>query len=210
MNADQEADIIVNNLKNFYKRYNKTIVLILASFLILCIGTMFYQWLHNRYESKAADTFYTIINSDESDQRNKKINEFVFEYKASPYASLAQLFLISEDLKKGNWQGVDMQVNRLVTKTSSRFIIDQAYLLQSRRFLATQQYEKTIETLNKINNTKQVSVLMIRGLAEEKLGHIEESKNSFLKANELLSKINPDSALKSFIWYQQASMTNHE
>lgn len=205
MHADHEADIVVNNLKKFFKEYQKAIFLFVFFFIAITIATFTYQWFHNRYEARASEAFFTMMNVKDSNEKLNKAKSIVKDYQSSPFAALTQLLLISDDLKKGNWQGVDMQVSRLKKNGSPNFVMDQAYLLQSRRFLSTNQEDKALSTLKLIKNPNQMTVFLIEGLAEKKLGNQKASEASFMKASELLSRTNPESSLKNFIWYQQST-----
>lgn len=204
MHADHEADIVVNNLKKFYNEYKKIILWFLVSLLIILIVTFTYQYFHNRYEAQASENFYTLLKIEDNNEKINKAKKFVVEYKSSPYASLTQLLLISDDLKKGNWQGVDMQIQKLIQSGAPDFVLDQAYLLQARRFLSTNQEDKAILILKKIKNPNQMTVYLITGLAEKKAGNLEAAEKSFKQASEVLSRTNPESSLKNFIWYQQS------
>ncbi|MDG2348173.1 MAG: tetratricopeptide repeat protein [Gammaproteobacteria bacterium] len=204
MHANHEADIVVNNLKKFYSKYNKIIFLFVISFITISIVTFTYQYFHNRYETQASENFYTLLKIEDNYEKINKAKKFVVEYKSSPYASLTQLLLISDDLKKGNWQGVDMQVQRLIQNGAPVFVLDQAYLLQARRFLSTNQEDKALLILKKIKNPNQVTVYLITGLAEKKLRNYDNAEEAFIKASTLLSRTNPESSLKNFIWYQQS------
>ena len=204
MHANHEADIVVNNLKKFYNKYNKIIFLFLISFISISIVTFTYQYFHNRYEAQASENFYTLLKIEDNNEKINQAKKFVIEYKSSPYASLTQLLLISDDLKKGNWQGVDMQVQKLIQRGAPDFVLDQTYLLQERRFLATNQEDKALLVLKKIKNPNQMTVYLITGLAEKKLSNYDNAEKAFIKASTLLSRTNPESSLKNFIWYQQS------
>lgn len=202
MNAEHEADIVVNQLKSFYNQYKTAIFTSILAFIFLTIGTMFYQWSNNRYESKAAQSFYTIISTEDPAEKVELSHTFVDEFSHSPYTSLVELILIYDDLQKGNWQGVDMRVNRIQNMHVPTFVKDQALLLQARRMLVTNQYEKTINLIEKIKNKDQSMCMLIKGMAEEKLGRHEQASESFNKANTILVKDQPDSTLKSFMAFQ--------
>ena len=148
MSADYEADIVVNNLKNFYNQY-KTVIFYVSVILILAtLSIVFYQWSHYRYENRAANRFFELMSLDQSDDKIEQIKSFTVNYKSSPYASLAKLVIIADDLKQGNWQGVDMQVDQITASNPAIFVKDQAYLLQARRL--TRQFEQALNTLDKI------------------------------------------------------------
>ena len=210
MHAEHEAEIIVNKLTQFFSKYKKVIYLSIIAFCVLTITTFTYQLFHHRYETKAAEAFFVMMSTKDSDQKISQVKTFVNDYQASPYASLARLLLIADDLDKGNWQGVDMQVQSLTKNKVPEFVADQAYILQARRFLATNQPQKALDKLSKLKPGSQVTYYLVQGLAEKQLGHTDDATKAFMKANELLSKVNPDSSLKNFIWYQQAQNLNHE
>ncbi|MEE2769632.1 MAG: tetratricopeptide repeat protein [Pseudomonadota bacterium] len=210
MQAEYEAEIIVKNIKDFYQKYKNLIFTSVISFFVICVITMSYQWYHYRYESRASADFFVIMNNDQDEQKISQVKQFVNDYPSSPYAFLAKLILISDDLQNGNWQGVDMQTKEIISANAPDFIIDQAYFLQARRFLATKQPQKSLDALNKIKSNNQVGIYIIRGLAEKELGHYKKADETLLKANKLLYNINPESSLKNFIWYQQSSVPYHE
>lgn len=210
MSADYEADIVVNHLKNFYNQY-KTVIFYFSVVLILTtLSIVFYQWSHYRYENRAANRFFELMSLDQSDDKIEQIKSFTVNYKSSPYASLAKLVIIADDLKQGNWQGVDMQVDQITASNPAIFVKDQAYLLQARRFLATRQFEQALNTLDKIKEKNQTIIYVIKGLAENELHRIDASQSSFEKAKNILTKYDPDSTLQNFIWYQQALSIHHE
>ena len=74
MHANHEADIVVNNLKKFYNKYNKIIFLFLISFISISIVTFTYQYFHNRYEAQASENFYTLLKIEDN---NEKINQAI-------------------------------------------------------------------------------------------------------------------------------------
>lgn len=205
MQADHEADMVLNRVNQFIKQ-NKLHITICASimiFLTIFVGT--YQWYSNKIANASAKDFYIMLNEPNPNKQIELSESFVNKYKTGAYTGLVSLILIQHDLANENWQGVDMRIKQLTSQSLPPFIKEQAMYLQIKRYLATKQFEHAASVLAKLKAPNQTTALMYKGMIAKGLNQEDDAKKAFAQASQQIDATSSSSPLNQFIWYQLAS-----
>ena len=178
--SDQEQKQM---LKKFWKEYGAYILIFILAFLV---GNFFWRYFrhYKMQRSEYASVVYMqMLNAREAKQPEQAklfTKKLTTDYKHSPYASLAAMFVARDQVQKGK---LDIAAHKLnwVIENSSQDAFQQIARIRLARVLLAQKKDKdALSMLKKINASELLPLVNeVRGDVLLAMGNKKESQAAY-------------------------------
>lgn len=187
MDAYQTESQQVEEIKDFFKRNTRAIVVGLVLFCVL-FGSMHY-WQKSKLvkSSEASDLYQQVLLADlqhDSATLNAKSQEIIDKYSSTPYAQFAAFMLAKEAVDKKDYATASDKLRWVIAKTSKGAGVYIATERLARVLIQQGEYDEALKVLNDKAPSKEFVTLYEEAKGDIYLakGDIPEAKIAYLKA----------------------------
>ncbi|MAH61473.1 MAG: hypothetical protein CMF42_04195 [Legionellales bacterium] len=192
MQAEHDAEIVVNRLKHIYKNY-KIHMLVAIAVIILSVFIS-YTWDHfleSQYKN-GARLYWALMKEDDASKKIKLAEQFIKERPRDPYAPWVGLILMSDSFSKGNWQAVDQYAKFVVQSSNPEALQDAGSLLLARKAALMDDSRAVLSILTKMHDQAHPMKLFLEGNALKDQNQPEKAKAAYEQSIQAFSQ-NPQS-----------------
>lgn len=202
MQAEHEAEIIVNRLKYIYKNYK--VHMLVAVFALILSVLISYSWDHYleaQYE-KGAQLYWTLMKEENTLKKTQLAETFIKERPKDPYAPWVGLILMSDSFSKGNWQAVDQYAKLVVQSSNPAALQDAGTLLLARKAALMNDSAAVLSVLSKMHDQVHPMKLFLEGNAFKDQNQAEKAKAAYEKSLQALGQNPKNEPIIKLLLYQ--------
>jgi predicted negative regulator of RcsB-dependent stress response len=189
-NDDEKVELI----KKWWKKNGNWAITAIIVALVAILGWQYWHRHLAKQATQASMAYEQMITSERTQPKATLdiANEIKKNYSGSPYADYAAFTLASIALQKNNYSEAEQQFKWVISHSNVADNQQLAHIRLARVFIANQQPQKAIETLNDENLTIYPGLAqLIAGDAYLALNNIDLARKSYQKALANIEKNAP-------------------
>lgn len=186
-----EAEQVVL-IKNWWKRYNGIITVLLSLVLLVLAGFKYWHW-HQAKVTEQASNHYERLMLSFSNQDYKSVrsyaNQLVTNYSDSVYADAARLVLAKLDVTHEHYKRARVRLEEVAAHSKMKALADVARIRLARLWAEDKSYDKALAELAAVTDSAYLPVVNeLRGDIYSVTGQYQQAATYYHKAIEEVQK----------------------
>lgn len=184
----------IEQLKSFWNRYGKWIILGLSALIIGYIGHIGYKNYRENYAHKAADLYLVLENASSDPKKMQSVTEKLMnDYADTAYASRAALIMAKVDFLYQRMDEAQKKLNWVIENSNESALKTIAQIRLATLLMDKEQYEAALLAIAKPYDEAFMSqCLEIKGDIFRSMGNLKSAKISYQAALKMLHSSAPN------------------
>lgn len=162
MNVYMTEEEQLQAIKNWWKRYQNPITIVLSVILLSIAGYRYWNWHTDKVSQQASVAYEQMMQAlshDEDKNTQSYANQLVRDFQHTVYADAAHLTLAKVFVKQENYAKAQQELAYVINHGKMPALKHVAGLRLARLYMAEKRYDKALTELTSLNNTSFVPIV---------------------------------------------------